>query len=311
MEVAVRAVLADPATSEVVVVDDGSVDDTADTLDRLAAQDPRVRREQAGGEGSSKARQVGLAATTADLVLMIDDDVVAPPGMVSSHLARHCEADDADLVLVGYMPTRVPEPRRRGQFATRLYAAEYERHVKKWEDGRVDVLDRLWLGNVSANRATLMGVGMDDPAFPAANHEDWDLGLRLKAAGCRGRFDRSLLAEHCHQRRLDQFVRDSYWQGRGRLHLARLYGLSDAASSALGDDLHLPPRLLVRMMDRPVAGAVIGSGLRALVVVGGRLHFWVLEDAAARLLRRSALRQGARAAAAEVEGPSVVGTSVP
>ena len=57
---------------ELVVVDDGSVDGTADLLDRV--DDPRFVRLRTAGVGSAAARNAGVAAGTAPLLAFLDDD---------------------------------------------------------------------------------------------------------------------------------------------------------------------------------------------------------------------------------------------
>jgi succinoglycan biosynthesis protein ExoO len=67
-------------TLEVVVIDDGSRDDTAARVAAMAQRDPRVRllrRPVAGGP--SAARNTGLAAACGDWIAILDaDDLVAP-----------------------------------------------------------------------------------------------------------------------------------------------------------------------------------------------------------------------------------------
>jgi hypothetical protein len=66
---------------EIVIVDDGSPDDTATVAERLAGGHPerpiRVLRQQ--NQGLSASRNNGIAATSAEYVLVLDsDDLIAP-----------------------------------------------------------------------------------------------------------------------------------------------------------------------------------------------------------------------------------------
>jgi GT2 family glycosyltransferase len=78
---------------DVVVVDNGSTDGTAELLARWAEAGTDAG---AGGRrrvvtepvpGLSRARNAGIAAATGDVVLFLDDDAVAPRGWVDAHLA--------------------------------------------------------------------------------------------------------------------------------------------------------------------------------------------------------------------------------
>jgi len=59
---------------EVVVVDDGSRDETASEIDRVARVDPRVRLLQQDNHGKARALQRGLAAVRHGIVVFIDAD---------------------------------------------------------------------------------------------------------------------------------------------------------------------------------------------------------------------------------------------
>jgi cellulose synthase/poly-beta-1,6-N-acetylglucosamine synthase-like glycosyltransferase/peptidoglycan/xylan/chitin deacetylase (PgdA/CDA1 family)/spore germination protein YaaH len=59
---------------EVVVVDDGSRDQTAAEIERIAQREPRVRLLQQENRGKARALQRGLAAARNDIIVFIDAD---------------------------------------------------------------------------------------------------------------------------------------------------------------------------------------------------------------------------------------------
>ncbi len=59
---------------ELVVVDDGSTDDTVETVLRAAAGDPRVRVMSKENGGSASARNVGIANSSGEFVCVLDSD---------------------------------------------------------------------------------------------------------------------------------------------------------------------------------------------------------------------------------------------
>ena len=64
---------------EVLAVDDGSSDGTAEVIERLSRRDPRVRLLKNGGSGVSSARNAGLDAARGEFIFFLDaDDTVDP-----------------------------------------------------------------------------------------------------------------------------------------------------------------------------------------------------------------------------------------
>ena len=80
IERAVRSLAAsDYPDVEVVVVDDGSTDDTAAIVERLALELPRVRLVRKENGGKASALNAGVAASRAPVVVMVDGDTVFEP----------------------------------------------------------------------------------------------------------------------------------------------------------------------------------------------------------------------------------------
>lgn len=63
---------------EVVVVDDGSVDDTALLVERRARSDGRLRLVRTAHRGKGAASREGFAAGTGELVVLVDADLPTP-----------------------------------------------------------------------------------------------------------------------------------------------------------------------------------------------------------------------------------------
>lgn len=86
---------------ELIVADDGSTEDieaaiAAAGLETIA---PRVLRQDREGFGAHRARNLGAAATEADVVLFVDADCIPHPELVARHLGWHARA--CNVVVAG------------------------------------------------------------------------------------------------------------------------------------------------------------------------------------------------------------------
>jgi glycosyltransferase involved in cell wall biosynthesis len=76
-------------TFELVLVNDGSCDATPELLDRMAAEDPRVRVIHLSRNfGHQAALTAGLEHAVGDVVAMIDADLQDPPELIPTMVAR-------------------------------------------------------------------------------------------------------------------------------------------------------------------------------------------------------------------------------
>jgi glycosyltransferase involved in cell wall biosynthesis len=289
-----RPLLDDPATEEVVVVVDGSPDGTADRLRRLEAAEPRLRAVVIENRGEMGAREIGAREARGDVVVFIDDDVLAEPGLVSGHVRAHSEIGDGKVV-VGYMPIAMNGHRTAGDFATRLYGREYEGRCVVYEAEPGNILRNLWGGNFSMRRDDCLAVGLRNRDYTERYHPDRDFGIRCMDVGLTGVFDRSLVASHLHTRSLPSFLADGRSQGAGRALLHHLHPevLGRLEADAFEEGLPAAGRWLVRAARRPRVHAAASRVLCSVVRAGGRARAWPVQDVAARLLRRLEQQRGA------------------
>jgi glycosyltransferase involved in cell wall biosynthesis len=293
LERILRPLLDDPAANEVIVVVDGSMDGSLEIVARLARSEPRLRGMLIENRGDMGAREAGARAATGEIVLFIDDDVLADPGLVTGHVRRHAER--AADVVVGYMPV-TPSPRRNSdEFALSLYASEYEGRCQIYERDPESVVRELWGGNFSMRRADCLAIGMANPGFTEHYHADRDFGLRCLEAGLTGTFDRSLAATHLHERTLEAFIRDARSQGAARVLLPRFHAATVGPPTISEFARGLPPSLamLVRFTRRPRAYSVVSHSLARAVRNTGRMRMWAVQRAIARVLRRIEQQHGA------------------
>lgn len=104
---------------ELIVVDDGSTDDSVAVVQRFARPELRVIRRANGGIGA--ARNSGLCALTGDLVAFIDSDDLWERDKLELQVAALRASDDVQLVFGHLLEFLSPD--RAGELAATLRVA--------------------------------------------------------------------------------------------------------------------------------------------------------------------------------------------
>ena len=308
-----RALLADPATTEVVVTVDGSRDESYELATRLGTKDSRVVAFEQAHAGTRAARSAGVKKATGDVVLLMDDDVVAGEHLVTGHALRHRDVDH--LVVVGYMPVVATDSDSAIRALSRIYAHEYESHCDEIEADRRLILLHLWGGNVSLRRADYLSIDYleADTEAMQVEHEDQYLGVRCHQTGLTGVFDRTLYAEHRHQRDAEGFLRSARIRAMAKWQLHSLFpeflGALDPDWASAG--LSGPAGWLVRWGATPERSRYLVKPLVLTARAAHRTRLEGVESVAYRLARRVELQTGTRSAIASwsrtpgpINGPS-------
>lgn len=77
---------------EVILVDDGSTDDSLEEMRRIVARHPHVKiLVEANGvrKYAAYSRNVGIMHATGDLICFIDSDIILPPEYLHTHILQH------------------------------------------------------------------------------------------------------------------------------------------------------------------------------------------------------------------------------
>jgi GT2 family glycosyltransferase len=311
---AVRALLAaldlqtaDPATFEVIVVCNASLDETAaDVRRRDAAYSLRV--VELTEAGASVARNAGARAARASVIIFLDDDIAVVPEFVAAHLEAH-EGPTSPRVVMGYLPFATDPQGDRFRIALRSWwEAMFDRMR---EPGHRFAYTDLLSGNGSMTRELFERVGGFDTSLRC--HEDYELGYRLLEAGAELAFAPAAAGFHddvtdferaCWRKReegiADVYIAQKHPELRTTLPAARLRSTKQRVLRWLAFEMPWAGDSLVALfgwMLRPLDA--IGAPLAWARVVYAIFGYWYSRGLADAMRTRGAMRELMRGAWAD------------
>lgn len=236
--------------TEVILVDDGSTDNTVALAQACAV---RVIQHTAS-KGAAAARNSGIAAATGEIILFTDADCVPQPNWVAEMLRPF--QDPTVQGGKGIYATRQPE------LVARFVQIEYEdKYDLLRRQPTIDFIDTYSAGY---RTAVLQATGGFDEAIRYV--EDQELSFRLAAAGHKMVFQETAVVWHQHANSLGRYVRKKFMIGYWKAQIMRRYpervikdshtpqvlklqmGLVALLLAALAVGLIFPPALLVAVL---------------------------------------------------------------
>ncbi|MFH1681440.1 MAG: glycosyltransferase [Candidatus Eisenbacteria bacterium] len=264
---AVRAALGQKGIGgapEVIVVDDGSKDRTAERASEAGA---RVVRQE--NRGPAAARNAGWRASSGRAVLFTDADCLACHDW-ASRLLRLLEAENAGAAGGSY---GIANP---GSLLARCVQEEIALRHRRMR-GEVRFLGSF---NLAVRRSVLEETGGFDESYRRASGEDNDLSYRIRKRGYRLLFDPEARVRHVHPERLARYLFEQARHGYWRMKLYR-----DHPEQARGDDYSgfidflEPPAAVALLLLLPLLA------VRAAALAGGAALLFLLLAALAPALR--------------------------
>lgn len=205
---------APPSDFEVVVVDDGSTDDTADLLTGFRSP-YRLRVERQANAGQAAALNRGIEVAVGRYCLFLDDDIVADEGLVAEHL--RAQRERSGIIGLGSLRLRlIGRPGGLAQHFASWWADHYSRLARGLllPDFRA-----CYSGNLSVPREALRRVGGFDASLTRSF--DIELAYRLQRAGLEIAFLPGASAEQRYSKGFRDIVRDFDRMGTAAVALFR------------------------------------------------------------------------------------------
>lgn len=179
---------------ELVIADSRSDDGTADFVRETIARVGEARLRYVPGPygGRAAARNAGIAAARAPVVLFTDADIIASRDLIERHVLGHRKSAGRIAIVGCELQVRSLEDyaRQRDDAAARRPLHPASRRRLSWL--------YFLTGNASVRRDDLLAVGAFDESFTGYGHEDLELGYRLEKSGVEIRYDPLAINYHWH-----------------------------------------------------------------------------------------------------------------
>lgn len=194
---------------QIIVVDDGSRDDTGTFLRELSSADARLRVvSPERNVGRAAARNLGWRRADGKWVLFLDDDILAPRGLLRAHLdllwrdpsfgtigPAITDPAIADAPHFHYLDTRGVARLAAGPAPARYFVTQ----------------------NAAVPRDALIRIGGFDEEFSAYGFEDMDIGFRLEDGGVHFQVLAEPVPVHVHYHTLSEYLEKKRICGRHSL----------------------------------------------------------------------------------------------
>jgi glycosyltransferase involved in cell wall biosynthesis len=225
---------------EIIIVDDGSTDATPALAARYA---PAVRYIHQPNAGPAAARNTGLAAARAPIILFTDADCEPLPDWAATLIAALAPP------VVGVKGTYRT---RQRSLVARFVQLEYEdKYARMARLPRIDFIDTYAAGY---RRDVIVALGGFNPAI--RYNEDQELSYRVAAAGGEMHFVPAAQVYHQHAATLAAYCRKKFRIGYWKI------AVLTAHPGTLVRDSHTPQSQKLQMGLAGGILAAVGGGLR-------------------------------------------------
>ncbi|NWF98111.1 MAG: glycosyltransferase family 2 protein [Nitrospirae bacterium] len=205
---------------EIVIIDDGSVDDTKKVVESFKSSLPIFYFYQ-NNAGLASARNHGIYASNGDILLFLDDDDIASPSLFEEHIKTHRKYQEENVAVLHYTTWdsgMLVTPLMHFVTEVGCFLFSYP-HIKHGE-----FLDYtyFWGGRTSCKRSFLLEHGVFNPIFKFGC-EDIELGYRLSKQGLKVFYNSKAISRMIRPITFDDFCNRLMKQGKSQYIFSTLH----------------------------------------------------------------------------------------
>ncbi len=192
---------------EVIVVDDGSGDNTAKIVTKIKG----VKLIKQNHKGPASARNLGAKEAKGEILLFIDSDCILDKNWVSEMIKPF---EDKEIVGV----QGIYETKQKGLIARFVHLEIEDRYDRMRKFKTID-----FIGSYSAGyrKRTFLEFKGFDESFPIASGEDPELSFKLSKAGYKMVLNEKAVVNHSHADTLRAYLKQKFWRAYWRVLLYR------------------------------------------------------------------------------------------
>jgi glycosyltransferase involved in cell wall biosynthesis len=232
---------------EIVVVNDGSIDNTPDVL----ARHNEIRVITQSNAGPAAARNRGSRAASGDIIVFTDDDCEPLPNWLTDMIRPF--TDPEVVGAKGVYRTR------QSSIVARFVQLEYEDRYRLL--ARRPTIDFIDTYSAAFRRDRFLEMGGYDTSFPVACAEDVELSYRMSARGWRMVFAPEAKVYHQHPDSLAAYVRKKF-----KFAFWRVLAVKKNPAKAIKDS-HTPQLMKLQMLFAPALALAVAGDLAGLSAV--------------------------------------------
>jgi len=242
---------------EIIVVDDGSKDNTQKLVTNLRKEYKNLAYVYQKHKGRAVAKNLGIDISRGKLIIFLDDDILVNEQFISEHVKYYKKYDQ---ITVG--PIEMPKEFLESNFIKYISSGTF---VKSADSLKKPFFHTT--ANLSISR-NVLGEECFDESFSLYGYEDLDLGYRLFKKGVKTFINKNAKGVHIHKYSLANFCENKYQAGQNLVRIIKKYpDLKNYLYYPSKITLHLLPLLSpIILILKPIPDGLIPPRVYKIIV---------------------------------------------